>query len=127
VPAERRRKLRTLAGNYQLMLEHAWLLSPRGNPLWLQYWSHKVFRLVVPYALLVMLAASAVLGGPIYGSAFVVQLLAYAAGAVGLGFPRSRRIPALNVAALFVDLNVAAVNALLMTVRGTVSVRWAKS
>ena len=49
--AEGRRKLRTLAGNYQLLWLEPRLLLPWRNPLWLQFVSHKVGRLLVAYAL----------------------------------------------------------------------------
>lgn len=49
---EYRRKTRTLTGVLQLC---AWLpavLSPRRNPIWLQFVSHKLLRLLTPYVLL---------------------------------------------------------------------------
>jgi cellulose synthase/poly-beta-1,6-N-acetylglucosamine synthase-like glycosyltransferase len=56
--AELRRKVRTLSGNYQLLRLEPRLLSPSTNPVWLQFVSHKLGRLVVPYALLTMFASS---------------------------------------------------------------------
>ena len=50
--AESRRKTRTLAGNYQILGQEPRLLVPITNPVWLQYVSHKVGRLLVPWALL---------------------------------------------------------------------------
>ncbi len=49
---EARRKTRTLAGNYQILVQEPRLLLPIVNPVWLQYVSHKVARLLVPWALL---------------------------------------------------------------------------
>jgi len=59
--AEARRKVRTLAGNYQLLLLEPRLLLPWRNPVWLQYVSHKLGRLGVPYALLTLFGASILL------------------------------------------------------------------
>src|SRR5262249_34452545 len=59
--AEARRKVRTLAGNYQVLALEPRLLAPFVNPAWLQYMSHKVGRLVVPYAMLTTFFASIVL------------------------------------------------------------------
>lgn len=56
--AEARRKVRTLAGNFQILWLEPRLLLPLRNPVWLQYVSHKVGRLVVPYALLGLFTAS---------------------------------------------------------------------
>ena len=73
---EFRRKTRTLAGNYQLLRLQPRLLVPFVNPVWLQFVSHKLGRLVVPYALCALLVSSAVLAGIswFYAAAFVGQL-----------------------------------------------------
>jgi poly-beta-1,6-N-acetyl-D-glucosamine synthase len=52
------RKVRTLMGNFQLLAQMPALLSPMRNPVWVQFMSHKVARLFVPYVLLVLLAAN---------------------------------------------------------------------
>src|SRR4029077_16507586 len=62
--AEARRKVRTLAGNYQILALEPSLLLPWRNPVWLQYVSHKLGRLAVPYALLAVFVASMVLATP---------------------------------------------------------------
>jgi len=59
--AEARRKIRTLAGNYQILWLEPRLLLPWRNPVWAQYLSHKLGRLVVPYAMLALVASSIVL------------------------------------------------------------------
>ena len=83
--AELRRKSRTLAGNYQLLAREPRLLVPIANPVWLQFMSHKVGRLVVPYALVATLAASAWLApsSMFYALAFAVQLGFYGLAAYG--------------------------------------------
>ena len=48
---EFQRKTRTLAGNYQILRLEPRLLVPFVNPVWLQFVSHKLGRLIVPYAL----------------------------------------------------------------------------
>src|SRR5581483_6052911 len=45
--AEARRKVRTLAGNYQILALEPRLLVPIVNRVWLQYLSHKLGRLAV--------------------------------------------------------------------------------
>jgi poly-beta-1,6-N-acetyl-D-glucosamine synthase len=86
--AEARRKVRTLAGNYQLLAIEPRLLLPWRNPVWFQYLSHKLGRLAVPYALLVMFFASIVLAGvsgPVsfYGAALTAQVVFYLLAGVG--------------------------------------------
>jgi cellulose synthase/poly-beta-1,6-N-acetylglucosamine synthase-like glycosyltransferase len=72
---ESRRKIRTLAGNYQMLRLEPRLLVPLVNPVWLQFVSHKVGRLLVPYALIVCLVSSAALArqGFLYAAALAVQ------------------------------------------------------
>ena len=83
--AESRRKVRTLAGNYQILSQEPRLLLPVVNPVWLQYVSHKIGRLLVPWALLGSLFASAGLmfDGWLYACAFGVQALFYLVAAYG--------------------------------------------
>lgn len=77
---ESRRKVRTLAGNVQILWLEPRLLVPFVNPVWLQYLSHKVGRLLVPYALVALLAASIPLTGDhwLYELALYGQLAFYA-------------------------------------------------
>jgi biofilm PGA synthesis N-glycosyltransferase PgaC len=58
---ESRRKVRTLAGNYQILWLEPALLLPWRNPVWLQYVSHKLGRLAVPYAMLGIFSANVAL------------------------------------------------------------------
>jgi cellulose synthase/poly-beta-1,6-N-acetylglucosamine synthase-like glycosyltransferase len=83
--AETRRKRRTLAGNYQILAQEPRLLIPLVNPVWLQYVSHKVGRLVVPWALVAAFMSSAALAATawIYAVAFVLQASFYCLAAVG--------------------------------------------
>lgn len=57
VGTEFRRKVRTLAGNYQLLWHYPQLLGP-SNRLWLDFVSYKLGRLVLPYVLLVIFCSS---------------------------------------------------------------------
>jgi cellulose synthase/poly-beta-1,6-N-acetylglucosamine synthase-like glycosyltransferase len=82
---EYRRKVRTLAGNVQLLFIAPSLLDPRRNPVWLQFVSHKVARLLVPYALATLLVSNVLLAaaGPLYGAFLAGQAAFYLLAAVG--------------------------------------------
>jgi cellulose synthase/poly-beta-1,6-N-acetylglucosamine synthase-like glycosyltransferase len=84
-PTESRRKVRTLAGNYQILAHEPRLLFPFANPVWIQYLSHKVGRLLIPWALAGALLASAmlVLDGWFYAAAFAIQALFYGLACYG--------------------------------------------
>ena len=55
--SEFRRKVRTLAGNYQLLRYYPQLLGTR-NRLWLDYVSYKLGRLALPFLLIMLFAGS---------------------------------------------------------------------
>jgi biofilm PGA synthesis N-glycosyltransferase PgaC len=83
--AESRRKIRTLAGNVQILWLEPRLLVPFVNPVWLQYMSHKLGRLVVPYALAGLLVSSVWLAPDhwVYATALVGQGAFYLLAAYG--------------------------------------------
>jgi cellulose synthase/poly-beta-1,6-N-acetylglucosamine synthase-like glycosyltransferase len=104
---ESRRKVRTLAGNVQILWLEPRLLLPVVNPVWLQYMSHKVGRLLVPYALMALLVASILLIRDhwLFELALYGQLAFYALAIWGAVL--ADRIP--RLALTFVVLNYSAV------------------
>ena len=52
---EKNRKIRTLAGNWQLLILEPLLINPLKNPLWIRFMSHKIFRLLIPYCMITLL------------------------------------------------------------------------
>ena len=125
------RKVRTLAGNYQLYARMPLLLVPIVNPSWLEVMSHKVLRLVGPWALAACLVASAVAAEPMRAVAYepsvvwlmralaIGQLLVYALAALGGRAGRQG-----TVYRTFVVLNAAAVVGLWRWARGKQKVTW---
>ena len=108
---EFRRKLRTLAGNWQLLARLPVLAHPLRNPVFFAWFSHKFLRLLVPWALLLALMASAVAAveSPLYLLLLSLQLLAYLGAVTALVLPRlASRVPLLPTAGSFVVLNAAA-------------------
>jgi poly-beta-1,6-N-acetyl-D-glucosamine synthase len=69
---EFRRKIRTLAGNYQILRAYPALLGP-GNRMWLHFMSYKFGRLLLPWLLLILAAASFGLPVPWRGPSLVAQ------------------------------------------------------
>lgn len=107
---EFRRKLRTLAGNWQLIARMPRLANPFTNPVFFAWFSHKFLRLIVPWALLAMLIACALAWRqPFYRAALIMQLAGYAGAAFALLRPRlGARVPLLRTIGSFVMLNAAA-------------------
>jgi cellulose synthase/poly-beta-1,6-N-acetylglucosamine synthase-like glycosyltransferase len=110
---EFRRKVRTLTGNYQLVTLAPWLLT-FSNPLLFEFFSHKIFRLLTPFALIAMFVSSVVLPGHVYTVAVAAQLIVYVLALFGMIAPRKGIMTrAAEVALTFVVLNVAAAMALV--------------
>jgi cellulose synthase/poly-beta-1,6-N-acetylglucosamine synthase-like glycosyltransferase len=116
---ERVRKVRTLAGNYQLITAHPRLLVPFRNPVFLQFVSHKVMRLISPFLLVVILLTSAMLAPheQLYQVLFGAQILAYALPALGWLWPRFGSAKIVRLVTAFVALNWFAVLGLVEFLR----------
>jgi len=110
VEGEFHRKVRTLAGNFQLFQLAPWTLTPDNRVLF-QLLSHKVMRLVVPYLLiLVFLSSIAISSKSVFFAAFAaLQALGWSLAILGLHY----RIPVLHKVAgpagALLVLNAAAV------------------
>ncbi|HEY8053056.1 MAG TPA: glycosyltransferase [Steroidobacteraceae bacterium] len=123
---EFRRKVRTLSGNFQLATVLPQALLPWRNPIWIQFVSHKLLRLVVPWLLLVLLIASSLLDGPLYRTVFVSQLLFYGLAGVGLVSRSASKLRVAGVPGAFVVLNAAAWLAFWIWVSGRTASAWNK-
>jgi cellulose synthase/poly-beta-1,6-N-acetylglucosamine synthase-like glycosyltransferase len=77
------RKVRTQAGNFQLLQLAPWLLT-RENRLWMELISHKLLRLVVPWLLATLFVASFWLSSsPSYEAFLIIQSIFYLAALLG--------------------------------------------
>jgi cellulose synthase/poly-beta-1,6-N-acetylglucosamine synthase-like glycosyltransferase len=112
---EYRRKTRTLAGNYQLLVEMPELLSPRRNPIFVQFVSHKVGRLLVPYGLAALLISNLFLMHGAYIVTLAAQVLFYSIAAAGR-FVTSR---VAKFPYTFLLMNWAVLTGLFQFARGT--------
>jgi cellulose synthase/poly-beta-1,6-N-acetylglucosamine synthase-like glycosyltransferase len=124
--AEMRRKVRTLAGNYQLAAQLPGALIPWRNPVWGAWLSHKLLRLVAPWALLAALVASALVPDPFFRLAFLAQLWAYSVGLVGLT-RMGKQSRVLAAAGSFLVLNSAAWLAFWAWISGRAQQTWTKT
>lgn len=116
---ERRRKVRTIAGNYQLVQILPSLLSPLHNPLWVQFLSHKILRLVVPFFLLGAFVSNFSLAqfSVGYRLLFAGQVALYAAALLGVLLPAAQKLRLIRVPATFLLLNWFAVLGLVSFAR----------
>lgn len=121
---EFKRKVRTLAGNYQIFSMLPGLLSPSKNPIWFETISHKILRLVAPWLLIALMLVGLLSfvtpdASPALRGLFLAQVAFYALAAVGR---RAGRIA--GVARTFVVLNAAALVGLFKFATGKQRITW---
>jgi poly-beta-1,6-N-acetyl-D-glucosamine synthase len=115
---EYRRKVRTLTGVLQLC---AWLphtLTPLRNPVWAQFVTHKLLRLLTPYWLLICAVWAATTVARQIGIAWLLVAIALFAALLQLGTRPFRALRSAVVSSILVQ--VAAVRATANGARG----RW---
>jgi cellulose synthase/poly-beta-1,6-N-acetylglucosamine synthase-like glycosyltransferase len=123
------RKRRTIAGAAQLIVHHPSWLLPWKNPIWLEFVSHKILRLVSPALLLIVAVTNILLVSQLpYSLLLLGQISFYYSAFAGwlcqrLGRPSS----IFGVQALFLMLNVTTVAALFDAIRGRFRVTWERS
>ena len=123
------RKRRTIAGAAQLIVHHPSWLLPWKNPIWLEYVSHKLLRLVSPVMLLTVAVTNVLLMSQLpYLLLLLVQGCFYYSAFAGwlcqkIGRPSS----IFGVQAMFLTLNVTTVAALFDAMRGRFRVTWQRS
>lgn len=123
------RKVRTIAGNFQLFAREVWLLNPFRNRLWLQTVSHKGLRLLSPLFLVAAFGANLLLAdAPFYRWTLVGQIIFYGAALAGYARRDARRkTPLLIVPYVLCLLSWATVVAFLRFLTGRQRVTWEKA
>jgi cellulose synthase/poly-beta-1,6-N-acetylglucosamine synthase-like glycosyltransferase len=108
VEHESRRKVRTLAGNFQLLALEPRVLNPFANPLFLRLVGHKLLRLSGPLWLALALFAHLMLAR--YSSFLALLLVphlgAWALGLLAPALPALKRLPLAGLVTGFVQMQV---------------------
>jgi poly-beta-1,6-N-acetyl-D-glucosamine synthase len=112
------RKVRTLTGNYQLLQLAPWLWR-RENPVRFELISHKLLRLLAPFALAAALLSTLFLAAPVYRLALIGQIIFYGLAVLGIVLRKNSPLTRMTDAAFtFVMLNTAALIAFANFVLG---------
>lgn len=106
---ELRRKVRTLAGNFQLVARSPGLLIPWINPVWGRFVSHKLMRLVCPWAMMAIVVGGITMGTLIGLAVAIATIGLIIAGVIGLQTSIGQNQKWFAAAGSFVLLNWAAV------------------
>jgi biofilm PGA synthesis N-glycosyltransferase PgaC len=123
---EYRRKIRTLTGNFQLLTRLPAAFLPWRNPVWFQLMSHKLCRLLVPWALAVLFICGLEQAHGICRFVFWLEITAGTLGLAGLINWIGTRSRVAAAAASFLVLNTAAWLAFWVWASGRASRSWSK-
>lgn len=132
------RKRRTIAGNIQLVTHYPDLLMPGKNPIWFEFISHKMSRLLSPFLLMALLATNTWLVfvgkslnteygtlNTLYGFSLLAQALFYLLAVVGLRSAAHTRFT--SAPAMFLRLNVTTLRAWGDALFGRYRVDWQRA
>jgi hypothetical protein len=106
------RKVRTLAGNYQILRHYPGLLIPGKNRMWFHYLSYKFGRLLLPFALLGIAVLSFLLPAPWSLLMLAAQAVFYGLALADIWIPECQIKRVTSVARTFVTLMAATLMAL---------------
>jgi cellulose synthase/poly-beta-1,6-N-acetylglucosamine synthase-like glycosyltransferase len=129
VADEFRRRVRIGAGNFYA-LRYTWrLLSPTAGLVAFAYWSHKVLRWLVPFALLTAFAASIALAGePLYALSVVAALVFSLMAVIGYYRERAgRRAGLFGIPYDFLSMNLALALGFFRCLSGTQRAAWTRT
>jgi cellulose synthase/poly-beta-1,6-N-acetylglucosamine synthase-like glycosyltransferase len=115
---EKKRKVRTLLGNYQLLSLNSHLLSPLSNPIFFRYLSHKIFRLFVPFFFFILVISSYMAHGILYKVIFLMCMIILILPIIDKLFTLTPIIKRLAVLSwTFIFLNYFAILALIFYIK----------
>jgi cellulose synthase/poly-beta-1,6-N-acetylglucosamine synthase-like glycosyltransferase len=125
---ELKMRVRVIAQTFADLWRNRAMMNPFRSGLYAwQLFSHKVMRYLVPFFLLALLAASAILAfdSPLYRIVFLLQMLGYSCAVLSWLLERSGvRSRVLALPHYFLLANVASVIALFQFLRGERYARW---
>jgi cellulose synthase/poly-beta-1,6-N-acetylglucosamine synthase-like glycosyltransferase len=131
---EFRRRIRIGAGNFHALRFTARLLSPTAGGIFFSYWSHKVFRWLVPFALPLAFAAALGIAANdrfsdvarmFYGGCAAIGLLITALAVVGYRMElRGEHRSMFSVPYYFLSMNLALLLGFVRFVTGEQTTVW---
>lgn len=124
VSQEWKRKVRTLAGNWQLMSLRSDLFNPCKNKLIFRFFFHKIARLLVPFFLFILLITSILQSGIFFRLISSMQVFLYTIAIASHFFPNIQQNFAIKSLYFFCSLNYAAIIAFFVWSTGRISTIW---
>lgn len=127
IKEESRRKIRTLSGNFQLLELEPHLLNPLRNPIFFQFISHKIFRLFVPFAMVLCFFSNLFLTSTFYIITLILQTFFYLGAILAPWAPENPLGKIMKGAKVIVEMNLAALRGLYRFALGSQQSMWEKA
>ena len=124
---ESKRKVRTLGGNFQLIKLEPRLISPFSNPVFFQFISHKVFRLIVPFAMGLCFLSNLYLSTTFYILTLIAQCLFYLGAILAPRAPENHFGKIMKGAKIILEMNLAALKGLYRFLTNSQMSVWEKA
>lgn len=125
--AEFRKRVRTIAGSYQYLARVPRALNPLQNPIWVDFFSHKVLRIMAPFVLVAILAANSTVTKWPYNLILGLQVSFYLLAGLGALLVNRKSLPMLvSMPYTFVMLNAVAGIAFVQVLLGGQTHLWEK-
>ena len=125
---EFKRKVRTLAGNIEFVALQPKAILPSANPFWWMFVSHKLFRMVVPYAFMLALLSNVFILDSFYAGVLFLQVGFYFLGYLGslneAQHAKKSTCKLCTVIYVFLMMNQAAVYGLVFYLKGKHNKLW---
>ncbi|HBY01491.1 MAG TPA: hypothetical protein DEG92_02940 [Rikenellaceae bacterium] len=121
---EWRRKVRTLAGNWQLLSRTPEIFNPIRFGVFWRLLSHKIFRLLIPFWLMIAFISCMCVDGAMYKTLAAVQLVFYGAAILTYFWSRLQHNRVLKLVCFFCVLNAAAFVGFLYWATGKTNTLW---
>lgn len=123
---ERRRKTRTIAGNFQLASLAPNLLNPLRNPIWWQFVSHKMLRLLAPLLLIAAFVSNLLITDlhPLFLVTMILQFLMHGLVLLTLIFKDLSTFRPIRILRAFHDMMVFTVLGAWTFFRGRAQSSW---
>ena len=128
---EYRRKVRTLAGNYQIFSKFKMMLIPFLNPVAIPLISHKLLRVLAPFFMISLLISNIVIARVnFYASVLLCQIIFYILAILGsITYRNDKKRPLVRIAStayMFCLMNFTAIAGLYRFIFGKQEVAWEK-
>ena len=123
------RKVRTLAGNCQMLSQFKHMLNPLKSKIAIQLFSHKLMRLIAPFLLILTFALNLTLiDKEIYRILLTAQTIFYCLAAVGIFFKKQGRIwKIFKLPYVFCTLNISAIEGIYRFMFNKQQITWQKT